>query len=67
MSIEALVDEIRTLPVEERKRLIMLVLDTLTEPSPSVPAKRSILELAGLGADIWQGIDAQEYVDKMRL
>ncbi|MBK8027284.1 MAG: hypothetical protein IPK19_39295 [Chloroflexi bacterium] len=49
MSIEALVDEIRTLPVEERKRLIMLVLDTLTEPSPSVPAKRSILELAGFG------------------
>lgn len=26
----------------------------------------SILELQGLGKEIWQGIDAQEYVDKER-
>jgi hypothetical protein len=26
----------------------------------------SILELQGLGKDIWQGIDAQEYVDRER-
>ena len=26
-------------------------------------ARRSILELQGLGKEIWQGIDAQEYVD----
>ena len=25
-------------------------------------ARRSILELQGLGKEIWQGIDAQEYV-----
>jgi len=28
--------------------------------------KRSILELDGLGREIWEGIDAQEYVDAIR-
>jgi hypothetical protein len=27
-------------------------------------ARRSILELQGLGKEIWQGIDAQEYIDR---
>jgi hypothetical protein len=27
---------------------------------------RSILELQGLGKEIWQGIDAQQYVDQER-
>lgn len=34
---------------------------TLT-PKP----KRSILELEGLGKEIWKGIDAQEYVNQER-
>ncbi|MFQ6092680.1 MAG: hypothetical protein ACE5OR_08375 [bacterium] len=28
--------------------------------------RRSILELQGLGKEIWQGMDAQEYVDRER-
>lgn len=28
--------------------------------------RRSILELEGLGAEIWEGIDAQTYVDRER-
>jgi len=28
--------------------------------------RRSILELQGLGKEIWQGIDVQEYVDRER-
>lgn len=28
--------------------------------------KRSLLELEGLGAEIWKGIDAQEYVNELR-
>ena len=28
--------------------------------------KRSIMELEGLGKEIWEGIDAQEYVDELR-
>ena len=28
--------------------------------------RRSILELQGLGKEIWKGIDAQEYIDRER-
>ncbi|MBI3271455.1 MAG: hypothetical protein HYZ53_20865 [Planctomycetes bacterium] len=28
--------------------------------------RRSILELRGLGKEVWAGIDATEYVDKLR-
>jgi hypothetical protein len=28
--------------------------------------KRSIMELHGLGQEIWDGVDAQEYVNKLR-
>jgi hypothetical protein len=35
------------------------------EPSAQ-PDRASILELQGLGKAIWQGIDAQEYVERER-
>ncbi len=64
MSVDALLEEIRTLSVAERKHLISAIVDTLTEQPPeSVQKKRSILEFEGIGAEMWQGIDAQEYVN----
>jgi hypothetical protein len=30
----------------------------------SMPPRRSILELQGLGKQLWQGLDAQAYVDQ---
>ena len=39
--------------------------DDLTT-APQDPKKRSILELRGLGKEIWQGVDAQKYVDSLR-
>ncbi len=39
---------------------------SLAETAPQDPKKRSILELRGLGKEIWQGVDAQKYVDSLR-
>ncbi len=64
LSLTQIADEIRSLSVEERKQLIALIVDSLTEPQPD--EEHSILELEGLGAEIWQGIDAQEYVNRLR-
>jgi hypothetical protein len=64
MTLEALLDEVRALSVEERKQLVMAILDSLTEDPPQ--KKRSLLELEGLGKDIWEGVDAQEYVNELR-
>ena len=67
MTLEEIVREVRALPVDERKRLIGLIVDTLTEPEPSPgKKKRSILEFEGLGAEIWEGIDVEEYVNQLR-
>lgn len=62
MTYEELLTEIRALTVEQRKHLIMDIVNSLTES----PKTRSLLELEGLGAEIWEDIDAQEYVDQLR-
>ena len=69
MSLEMLLEEIRAIPVDDRKKLIGMIIDTLTEDVPveqPVRGERSILELSGLGAEIWQGIDAQAYIRQLR-
>lgn len=34
---------------------------------PKNTKTRSLLELEGLGAEIWEGVDAQEYVNELRM
>jgi hypothetical protein len=59
---------IKPLPAAERLRLLAVMAQDLAEQSAdaSRQPKRSIMELHGLGAEIWQGIDAQAYVDALR-
>ena len=67
MTVDSLLEEIRALSVAERKRLIGAIVDTLTEPATEdEPKERSILEFEGVGAEMWQGLDAQEYVNRLR-
>lgn len=56
---------IKSLPNDEKLRLIAKVSSELAEAKIEKP-KRSIMELHGLGAEIWKGIDAQEYVNELR-
>lgn len=63
--------QLRSLPAEDRLRLIAMLARDLTVSGVQLaaseqPAKHSVLELEGLGAEIWEGIDAQEYVDELR-
>ena len=68
MTVAEIIEQARALSLQERKDLVKQLVDTLDSPitkSP-LPQKHSILELAGLGAEIWKDIDAQEYVDQLR-
>ena len=47
---------------EELVNLLECISVTLKQRIAQKPGKHSIMELEGLGADIWNGIDAQEYV-----
>jgi hypothetical protein len=60
-------EHIQTLPVEDRLRLLAVIARDLATPETTQPpAERSLLELEGLGAELWQGIEAQQYVDQLR-
>jgi hypothetical protein len=59
---------IKLLSVQERLELLALVAEGLVA-QPGVgyaQGRRSILDLHGLGKEIWQGLDAQEYIRKLR-
>ncbi len=58
---------IKPLPPRSRLQLLAVIADDLAQPDdPAGRRERSLLDLEGLGAEIWQGIDAQAYVDGLR-
>lgn len=59
---------IKPLSAEDRLRLLAVMAQDLAQ-SPDAASQRktrSLLELEGLGAEIWGGVDAQEYVNELR-
>ncbi len=52
---------------EQLKLLAKMVEELANEKKENAPQKkRSLLELEGLGAEIWEGVDAREYVNELR-
>ncbi len=67
IEIEQLYDwHIKPLPVEARLQLLSVIARDLAEENNEPPKTHSIMELHGLGKEIWEGIDAQEYVNELR-
>ena len=65
LSYEHILRNVESLSRAEQLRLISDLAENLrAEAPPEVPT--SILDLQGLGKEIWQGIDAQDYVDRER-
>jgi len=55
------------LPIERLSLVEMIIHDLAAEPVRTAEKpKRSIMGLHGLGKEIWEGIDAQEYVNELR-
>lgn len=67
-SLQEIKDAIPTLSHDERKELLNLLVDTFIEPGDRsrMGKPHSLRELRGLGKHIWEGVDAQEYVNKLR-
>jgi hypothetical protein len=59
---------IQRLPAEQRLQLLALIAQRLAAETPTAdePRTHSILELDGLGMEIWEDVDAQEYVNDLR-
>jgi ribosomal protein S6 len=65
ISYESALAMAESLSHEEQLRLIEELRARANEGAAHVP-QHSIMELRGLGKEIWQGIDAQEYVNQER-
>jgi hypothetical protein len=69
LTVEELYEQyVKPLPPAERLRLVAMTAQDLAQTGAlsAEKSKRSIMELHGLGAEIWEGVDAQEYVNELR-
>lgn len=62
MTFQEMLEKVPTLSLEERKALMHVLIDLMQEPAET----HSILELEGLGAEYWQDIDAQAFINQLR-
>lgn len=60
-----LLESVTLLSQQEKVELLAEIANQLRADSRK-GKKRSIMELEGLGKEIWAGIDAQEYVNRER-
>lgn len=65
MTIMEIIQQVEKLSLSEQHELMNLLRASLHQSEASLP-QHSILELAGLGAEIWEGIDPQVYVNQLR-
>lgn len=56
---------IKPLPREQQRALLDILQTELQNGDEDAP-RHSILELHGLGKDIWQGVDPKQYVSNLR-
>ena len=62
MTIGEIVEQAKALNRDERRDLIKQLIDLLDEE----PIKRSIQDFRGVGAHMYDGTDAQDYVNQLR-
>lgn len=55
---------VEALPLQDQLRLISELASHLSNHLDRQP--RSLLELEGLGQDVWQGVDVDEYIRRER-
>lgn len=66
MTMAEILQQAKTLSGQERKALVKLLVDSLDVSEAAPRQQRRLSELRGPGKEIWEGIDAQEYVDQLR-
>ena len=65
MTYDEILAQVRELEPVEQADLLEELAGMIKQRLPG-RKERSILEIEGLGAEIWEGIDAREYVRKER-
>ncbi len=63
--VTQILESIRDLPAQAQLELLMEIAALVRASLPG-ESQHSIMELESLGADLWRGMPAQEYVDRER-
>lgn len=58
--------QIKALPRAARLRLLARIADDLVEAEADDEQPLSLLDLEGVGAEVWQSVDAKTYIDAER-
>ena len=68
ITVQKVYGELLSLSIAERFEVVRLAMRSLQEECINAQPvrKRSLLELRGLGKEIWEGIDPVEYVKQER-
>lgn len=66
MSVQEIVQEFKALSLSERKQLIKLLVDSLTDAQEEVAKSHSIAEFAGIAAHLADDEDPQAYINRLR-
>lgn len=64
MTLQEMIAKVPELSIDERKQLMHTLIDSIAETN--TPKKHSILEFAGIAEELYDGTDAQDYVNKIR-
>lgn len=62
---EEILQKAQLLPSEELDRLLQ-DLATMSQQRKKRQRRHSIMELKGLGKEVWEGIDVEKYIDEER-
>ncbi len=63
---EQILSDIQALPLPEQLRLLEQTASLVRNKAASLSKTRSIMELKGMGKDIWEKIDVDKYIAEER-
>lgn len=64
--VDRLIDEIKGMDDYAKLDLLEKLVKPIKRPPGKSRKTRSILELKGLGKEVWEGVDVEEYIRKER-
>ena len=66
VQVERIINEIKILDYYAKLEILEKLVRLLREPAEKSKKKYSLLQLEGLGKEIWQDVKVDEYIDQER-
>jgi len=66
VTLEYVLRTVKKLSVADQLKLISLISEDISHQALERTQRHKLMDLAGVGAELWEGIEAQEYVRQER-